>query len=189
MPPIAGPMPRGGLRTTKLMWYGRKVTEGFRRQIYVGVEGAGKYLEEFIKHSFGTSKSGQVYRKPGFKVKYTASATGEVPAVVSGKLRASISHKTLGTKNTATCKIGIIGTRASEPVVDAEGNGKGTTLGAIGSILELGLGSLKGPHPFLRPALDKNRVILKKIITGGMAGMQIAQESGIGFWEKDVEIR
>jgi len=190
------------LRTTKLMWYGRKVSDAYMLQMFKGVEGAGRYLEEYIKHSFDTSKSGSQYAKPGSghktkaggiaRTKYTASAVGETPAIVTGKLRASITHKTIPWKlKTTVSKVGVIGTKASEQVVDPEtGRSRNITYGAVGAILELGLGSLKGPHPFLRPALDKNRMVIFNIIIKGMRGGEIASNmTGLGFWKADVGVR
>ena len=172
--------------TPGLHWYGHKVSTAFQNGMFVGIDGAARYLRDYIKRSFSTPKTGKWYVKPisgkqpkpgkgkGKRQYYQASKAGETPAVPTGDLRGSIRKKVFkgvpGPYN-ITAWIGIFG--------DA------TATAPYGRTLELGRGRLKGPHPFLRPALVINLAVLKKIIVQGMKGRQIATMAGtLGGFEE-----
>jgi len=173
----------GGLR-----WYGAQMSVTYRDMMFAGVQGGARYLTEAIKRRFDTPKSGRKYVKPsggkqpspgsgkGRRGYYTASAKGESPAIPTGKLRASVTYKLNAPKALATeALIGVIGAKAAEKHDDKKG---ATTTGNVALILELGLGKLSGPHPFIRPALDANRAVLKGIILNGMKGGAIVRKTG-----------
>jgi len=176
-----------------LKWNGRRVSEAYKQQMFVGIKGAAKYLTEYIKRSFATSKSGKLYTKSvsgtqpkmgsgkSARRRYRASAKDETPAVVSGKLRAAVTYQLdVPGKLAVSAKVGVIGAKAAEKHDDKKG---ATTTGNVALILELGLGNLSGPHPFIRPAFDANRAVIKKIIVGSMSGLAIAKKGGgkLGF--------
>ena len=169
--------------TPGLHWYGHKVSTAFQNGMFVGIDGAAKYLQEYIKRAFSSPKTGRWYIKAasGRQAKagkgrskrqyYRASAVNETPAVVTGQLRASIKRKMFIGRMAVTAFIGIMGDDGTKT--------------PYGKILELGMGNLTGPHPFLRPALYINKEVLKTIIARGMKGRQIATMAGtLGGFEE-----
>jgi len=103
------------------------------------------FLEGEVKRTLSKPGTGRVYYKG--RVKHRASSPGEPPAVDTGRLRSSITHRVeRDGKNFS----GLVGTNVE-----------------YAKDLEMGTAKM-APRPFLRPTLENNKQrILDEFIGGG----------------------
>ena len=87
-------------------------------------------------------RSGRIYRVPGTKKYYTASAPGEPPAQRLGELRQSVKG---GVESQGDAIVGFVGTEKD-----------------YGRVLEFG-SSKMSPRPWLRVSFDKSADAVKRI--------------------------
>ncbi len=132
-----------------IKWFGSQVLEQYTKATKINMERAALLLERDIKLNFGkgASRSDVKLRRSGKGKRrkfHRPSAPGEVPAVDTGILRASIAHEVVEDKN------GVAGFVGVESAVK------------YGLWLELGTRRMDA-RPFLRPALIRTRTAINAI--------------------------
>ena len=132
-----------------IKWFGSKVMGQYTTETKKNMERAALLLERDIKLSFGTgaTRTDVKIRRSGRgknRKFHRPSKPGEVPAVDTGVLRASITHEVIEDKN------GVVGFVGVESAVK------------YGLWLELGT-RLMAARPFLRPALIRTRTAINNI--------------------------
>lgn len=120
-------------------WFGARVTKKIEDATERALEKTAIAITNTIKEIMREPKSG-ILRSRGKRVISRSSASGEPPAVQTGRLRASIAHK----KPAPLTR--HIGTNV-----------------VYGRHLEIGTSRMKA-RPFLRPSLDRNRDRLEKFM-------------------------
>lgn len=135
-----------------LKWYGNRCSGLIERHMRSNLERAGAKLEADIKRRFGP--------------KGTHAGPGEIPHVQSGTLKRAVAHKVeKPAARSPVCKVGIM--KATTPASEAEAL-------VYALPLEIGYvgrdGGKKGPYPYLRPGLDRNRAMIKKELTRPLIG-------------------
>jgi HK97 gp10 family phage protein len=113
------------------------ITDQFKEGIHEAYIEISKYLKDTVKKSFRDEKSGRIYsiRVNGRIIPHQASAPGEAPAILTGKLDRSIETKTSG-------------------YTDLRFSAGGGDVNYAG-YLEEGTSKME-PRPYMRPAVDKN---------------------------------
>lgn len=134
-----------------IKWFGNAVMQQYTAQTKVNMTKAALLLEGDIKKSFGTgAKQSNVKIRRSGRGKnrkfHNPSKPGEVPAIDTGVLRASINHEVF---EDASGVVGFVGVESAVK---------------YGLWLELGTRRMKA-RPFLRPALIRTRAAIKKIFT------------------------
>lgn len=135
----------------KFEWFGDSVKAKLVGTAAKNVQLAGVYLKSKIKLKLSGNRSGRVYRVPGTKTLYTASAPGEAPASRTGTLRNAIVMKVTKTVNTVAAHVGP------------------KKLGPDpGYAFYLEFGTRKmSPRPFLRPVFKEEKGQVEFILKQG----------------------
>jgi len=129
-------------------WYGREFMLKASEVNFDAMDRAGFLLERHIKKSFGTgAPAGHSYKRTKTGKRHTPSADGEIPAVDSGALRASIIHQTEKTMLDIVGKVG-----SATDIIKAK---TGSDMD-YGLYLEIGTRNTAA-RPWLRPGLDATR--------------------------------
>jgi len=137
--------------TTQLLAKLRKMGANTPFEAELALKAASILAQEKIKRKLGPeggSRTGVLY-PTGKKGKYAfhqASAPGEPPAVMSGKLRAAIDYKTKRTRNGAEANVGPIG-KGSEDLFSYPRD------------LELGNKKIR-PRPYLWSTIVENKTLI-----------------------------
>lgn len=114
--------------------------------IYARMEAACSYAEGQVKQKLSQGGTGRIYKGAKYGKEHRASAPGEPPTVLSGNLRANITHHVL---KVGKDFIGIV----SSPTDYAPA-------------LEFGTRNI-APRPFMRTALNTALPVIWRIIRGG----------------------
>ena len=101
------------------------------------------HVQNKTKEKLSGKRTGRVYRVPGTKKTYTASAPGEPPAVMTGQLRTSIKYRIVGDMKVT----GEVGSKLKKA-----------------PMLEFGTKKMK-PRPFLRPTFQEELPKIKEILS------------------------
>ena len=101
------------------------------------------HVQNKTKEKLSGKRTGRVYRVPGTKKTYTASAPGEPPAVMTGQLRTSIKYRIVGDMKVT----GEVGSKLKKA-----------------PMLEFGTKKMK-PRPFLRPTFQEELPEIKNILS------------------------
>jgi hypothetical protein len=120
----------------EVKWYGQKVYAEINSAEDKIINDLALFVHKEARDSMTGAKTGRIYRVPGFKKTYQASAEGEAPAIPTGGYRDSVIVEFVAPSHR---RVGSYDKRARR--------------------LELGgmdkRGVYIGPRPHLRPALDK----------------------------------
>lgn len=142
------------MATELIKWYGKEVYMKATAVNKDAMDRAGFLLERHIKESFGTGKpAGHSYRRTKSGNRHTPAAEGEIPAVDTGTLRASIIHQTEETSKGVIGKVG-----SAIDIIQAK---TGSDMD-YGFYLEVGTKKMRA-RPWLRPALATTRKEITKI--------------------------
>jgi len=179
---------------TRVNWYGPQVKGALDKKVAKRLTLAAYVVEGEIKRSmYNEPKTGRMYQKPNTKAWYQASAPGEAPAIRTGMLARSISHKPPFKTGRAQwhCYVGTFGKKSESSGL---GTGKMTSWGdtsvptglfagvasrsntdvsGISGVegakyplyLELGTRYM-APRPYLRRGLDKSKKKIKALFRG-----------------------
>ena len=179
---------------TIVKWYGPQVKSALDKKVARRLTLAAYVVEGEIKRSmYNEPKTGRMYQKPNTKAWYQASAPGEAPAVRTGMLARSISHKPPFKAGLAQwhCYVGTFGKKSSssglgtgqmtswsgtsvpEGLFAGVAAGSGTNVSGISGVegakyplyLELGTRYM-APRPYLRRGLDKSKKKIKALFRG-----------------------
>ncbi len=149
----------------KLTSYLGEVTRELDKQARIRTFAAANAVKrEWVKGLSG-SRSGRVYRVPGTSQTYVASAPGEAPAVATRDFRLSI--KAVSERNAQGDWEGVVGSDMEKAPWLEFGTGRA---GAAGGQLDLPSGYSHGgssgmaPRPSLRPALERSRGEVERIL-------------------------
>ena len=139
----------------KMSWQGDKVMLDLSAIAEKNVGFGAIYLKGKIKEKLSGNRSGRVYRVPGTKTLYTASAPGEPPASRLGTLRNSIISRF--NKNLSDTIEARVGPKPLGPT--------SATPGGYPFWLEFGTKTMQ-PRPFMLPVFNEEAgavgVILRK---------------------------
>ena len=135
----------------KLEWRGDKVIASLTGTSLDNLRFAAIFLKGAIKEKLTGNRTGRVYRVPGTKTLYTASAPGEPPASRTGTLRNAITFRVNKAKMEAFVGPRLLGEdpKKQYPVW-----------------LEFGTKKMS-PRPFMAPALEENKDTIVKIMKQG----------------------
>jgi len=127
--------------------YSAQVEREVRRGLKQALRDTVQSIVDDMKVQMKDVKSGRKYRKPHTKhATWTASAPGEAPAIVTGKLRDSLTYSI---------------TRESGEIMGRVGSVYG---GKIPIWLESGTRKIK-KRPFLKPAFKRGLITLQKTLS------------------------
>jgi len=179
---------------TRVNWYGPQVKSALDQKIARRLTLAAYAVEGEIKRSmYNEPKTGKMYQKPNTKAWYQASAPGEAPAVRTGMLARSISHKPPFKTGLAKwhCYVGTFGKKSGASGLDTGAvtswsgvsvpgglfagvtSGSSTDVSGASGVegakyplyLELGT-QYMAPRPYLRRGLDKSKKKIKALFKG-----------------------
>lgn len=138
----------------KFTWKGDSVIVSLTNTSLDNLQFAAVFLKGAIKEKLTGDRSGRVYRVPGTKTLYTASAPGEPPASRTGTLRNAITFSVNKAKVEALVGPRLLGADPQKqyPVW-----------------LEFGTKKMS-PRPFMAPALEESKNTLIKILKQGWDG-------------------
>ena len=102
------------------------------------------HVQNKTKEKLSGKRSGRVYRVPGTKKTYVASAPGEPPAVMTGQLRSSIKYRIVGELRALKGEVGSELKKAP--------------------MLEFGTSKMAA-RPFLRPTFQEELPVIKNILS------------------------
>ena len=181
---------------TIVKWYGPQVKSALDKKVARRLTLAALVVENKIKHfMYNEPKTGWIYNRPGGKGLYRASAAGESPAIRTGMLARSISHKPPFKTGLTKwhCYVGTFGKKSSSSglvtgqmaswdnsIVPGVGglfagvtSGSNTEISGISGVegakyplyLELGTDDMS-PRPYLRRGLYNSRKEIKALFKG-----------------------
>lgn len=135
----------------KVIWNGEDVLVSLSRTSLNNLRLSAVFLKGAIKEKLTGNRTGRVYRVPGTKTLYTASAPGEPPASRTGTLRNAITFRIDKVKLEALVGPRLLGEdpKKQYPVW-----------------LELGTKKMS-PRPFMAPALEENKDTIVQIMKQG----------------------
>ena len=141
------------MATTKprVIWKGESVMASLRGTSVQNLREASIFLKGAIKETLTGNRSGRVYRVPGTKRNYTASAPGEAPASRTGTLRNAISRAVNKAKLTA-----VVGPRLLGKNPDKQ----------YPLWLEFGTKKM-APRPFMAPTIQRHKDTVIQIMKEG----------------------
>ena len=102
------------------------------------------HVQNKTKEKLSGKRTGRVYRVPGTKKTYVASAPGEPPAVATGQLRSSIKYRIVGELQVLRGEVGSELKKAP--------------------MLEFGTRKMAA-RPFLKPTFDEELPTIKEILS------------------------
>ncbi len=135
----------------KVIWKGETVMASLRSTSLLNLSEASIFLKGKIKETLTGNRSGLVYRVPGTKKNYTASAPGEAPASRTGTLRNAISHAVNKAKLTA-----VVGPRLLGKNPDKQ----------YPFWLEFGTKKM-APRPYMAPTIQRHKGTVVQIMKEG----------------------
>ncbi len=151
-----------------------KIAEEEERKSKVAMHKASIEVVNEAKRSMSTQKSGESYKVSKTGALHVASRAGEAPAVLTGRLRASLTHRVSGKTFIPypykfSGKGGHPGGAGVTKLTDPKERGVMMTTAHIGTDVEyaekLEKGSRKiAARPFLLPALEKSRNKIVEIL-------------------------
>ena len=137
--------------TPKIVWKGETVMASLNGTAVQNLREASIFLKGAIKETLTGNRSGRVYRVPGTKKNYTASAPGEAPASRTGTLRNAISHAVNKAKLTAVVGPRLLGSDPNKQYP-----------------LWLEFGTKKiAPRPYMVPTIQRNKGTVIQIMKDG----------------------
>ncbi len=141
------------MATTKprVIWKGETVMASLRGSAVQNLSEASIFLRDAIKETLTGNRSGRVYRVPGTKKDYTASAPGEAPASRTGTLRNAISHAVNKAKLTS-----VVGPRLLGKEPDKQ----------YPLWLEFGTKKM-APRPYMAPTIQRHKDTVIQIMKEG----------------------
>ena len=138
---------------SEVIWKGDEVMIKLHDTAIQNIREAATFLQSAIKRKLSGNRSGRVYRIPGTKTTWTASAPGEPPAVRLGDLRNAISRKIDKGKLE-----GFVGPRLLGSDPDKQ------------YPVWLEFGTPKGqmsPRPYMAPSFQENKAAIVQIMKDG----------------------
>lgn len=137
----------------EVIWKGDEVFVRLRNTAWNNLRLAAVFLKGQVKRKLSGGRSGRVYRVPGTKTLYTASAPGEAPASRTGTLRNAVQFQV----NKADMEA-LVGPRAL--------GGNSNTPEGYPFWLEFGTKKMS-PRPYMRPAFEESKGDLIRIMKEG----------------------
>ncbi len=135
----------------KVIWKGESVMASLRGTSLQNLREASIFLKGAVKETLSGNRSGRVYRVPGTRRNYTASAPGEAPASRTGTLRNAISHAVNKAKLTAVVGPRLLGSDPNKQYP-----------------LWLEFGTKKmAPRPYMVPTIQRNKDTVIQIMKDG----------------------
>ncbi len=137
----------------EVIWKGDEVMIKLHNTAIQNLQFASVFLKGAIKVKLTGNRSGRVYRVPGTKVFYTASAPGEPPASRLGDLKGAISHRVNKNKLEAFVGPRLLGSDPDKQYPKW-----------------LELGTPKGqmsPRPYMAPSFQENKAAIVQIMKDG----------------------
>jgi len=137
------------MNVTFTEWHPMMVIQMAKQASRNNLEKASQMLIDKIRESMRMSKSGREYNVGWMK--HVASAPGESPAVMFGKLYDALEYKIFEEGSEIISRIGV---NVDNPTADGYAN-----------YLELGTSKMQ-PRPYLRSTMFQNESEIRRILSG-----------------------